>query len=200
MDGSPSEGVTKLLLAWSEGQDSALDKLLPVVYQELRRLARRYMYGERADHTLQTTALVNEAYLRLIDSRRVRWQNRTHFFAISAQLMRRILVDFARSRRYQKRGGGVQKVTLDEDLIMSPKQGRDLVALDGALEALAATDARKARVVELRFFGGLSVEETAAVLKVSPDTVLRDWRLAKAWLAREMGRAGTNEKEVKHDA
>jgi RNA polymerase sigma-70 factor (ECF subfamily) len=157
----------------------------------LRRLARRYMQGERPSHTLQTTALVNEAYLRLVDSRRVRWQNRTQFFAISAQLMRRILVDFARTRRYQKRGGGAQKVTLNEESIISPRQGRDLVELDGALNALASADARKARVVELRFFGGLNVEETATVLNVSPDTVLRDWRLAKAWLAREMGRDQT---------
>ena len=189
MSGSPSPGVTRLLLAWGEGEDTALDKLIPLVYQELRRLARRYMYGERAGHTLQTTALVNEAYLRLIDSRRVHWQNRAHFFAISAQLMRRILVDFARSRRYQKRGGGAQKVTFDEGLIVPPRQGRDLVRLDSALDALADTDARKARVVELRFFGGLSVAETAEVLNVSPDTVLRDWRLAKDWLAREMGKA-----------
>jgi RNA polymerase sigma factor (TIGR02999 family) len=147
------------------------------------------MYGERAGHTLQTTALVNEAYLRLIDSRRVHWQNRIHFFAIAAQLMRRILVDFARSRRYQKRGGEWQRISFDEGLIVSPQQGCDLVRLDSALDALAGADARKARVVELRFFGGLSVEETAAALKVSPDTVLRDWRLAKAWLTREMTEA-----------
>jgi len=139
---------------------------------------------------------VNEAYLRLIDCRQVHWQSRTHFFAISAQLMRRILVDFARSRLYQKRGGGMENVTLNEELILSPRQGRDLVALDSALSALAATDARKARVVELRFFGGLSVEETATVLKVSVETVLRDWRLAKAWLAREMGR---DEERVSND-
>jgi len=191
--GHPSDGVTKLLLAWSEGQDEALEKLVPLVYQELRRMARRYMYGERAGHTLQTTALVNEAYLRLVDSRKVLWQNRAHFFAISAQLMRRILVDFARSRRYQKRGGGMENLTLNEELIMAPQQGRQLLALDDALCALAKTDARKARVVELRFFGGLSAEETAEVLKVSPDTVLRDWRLAKAWLAREMGKSSATE-------
>ena len=193
MAGYPSEGVTKLLLAWSEGQDAALEKLLPLVYQELRRMARRYMYGERAGHTLQTTALVNEAYLRLVDSRKVRWQNRAHFFAISAQLMRRILVDFARSHRYQKRGGGMENLTLNEELIMAPQQGRQLLVLDDALSALAKRDARKERVVELRFFGGLSVEETAEVLKVSPDTVLRDWRLAKAWLAREMGKSSATE-------
>ncbi len=144
------------------------------------------MRGERTGHTLQATALVNEAYLRLIDSRKVRWQNRAHFFAISAQLMRRILVDFARSRGYQKRGGGAQNVTLNEELIPSPQEGHDLVALDSALSSLAEMDARKARVVELRFFGGLSVEETATVLKVSPDTVVRDWRYAKTWLGRQM--------------
>jgi len=196
MSGSPSQGVTKLLLAWGAGEDSALEKLIPLVYRELRRAAHRYMQGERTGHTLQTTALVNEAYLRLIDCRQVHWQSRTHFFAISAQLMRRILVDFARSRLYQKRGGGMENVTLNEELILSPRQGRDLVALDSALSALAATDARKARVVELRFFGGLSVEETATVLKVSVETVLRDWRLAKAWLAREMGR---DEERVSND-
>src|ERR1700730_18142041 len=147
------------------------------------------MYRERPGHTLQTTALVNEAYLRLIDARQVHWQNRAHFFAVSAQLMRRILVDFVRSKHYLKRGGGAQKVTFDEALVASPEQGHDLVALDYALTALALTDARKSRVVELRFFGGLSVEETAEVLKVSPDAVMRDWKLAKAWLAREMGKA-----------
>ena len=178
-----------MLQAWGQGQDTALEKLLPLVYQELRRIARRYMAGERTGHTLQTTALVNEAYLRLIDSRKVNWQSRAHFFAISAQLMRRILVDHARSRGYQKRGGGAQAVTLDDDLVVSPEKGRDVVALDDALKALAEVDPRKSRVVELRFFGGLSVEETAEVLKVSQDTVLRDWRLAKSWLRREMQRA-----------
>ena len=145
------------------------------------------MARERTGHTLQTTALVNEAYLRLINVEQVRWQNRAHFFAVSAQLMRRILVDFARSRNYLKRGGGAQKVTLDEALVVSREPGQDLVALDDALKALAVTDARKSRVVELRFFGGLSVEETAEVQKVSPDTVTRDWRLAKVWLSRETG-------------
>lgn len=188
MSASTSPRVTKLLRAWSEGEDTALEQLIPLVYQELRRLAHRHMYGERAGHTLQTTALVNEAYLRLVGSRRVQWQNRVHFFAISAQLMRRILVDFARSRRYQKRGGGWQKVTFDEGLMVPSRQGRDVVKLDSALNVLADTDERKARVVELRFFGGLSVEEKAEALKVSPGTVLRDWRLAKAWLAREMGK------------
>ena len=192
---SPStKDVTQLLHAWSQGQDAALEELVPLVHQELRRLARRHMFGERPGHTLQATALVNEAYLRLVNSRKVNWQNRAHFFAISAQLMRRILVDAARARGYQKRGGGIAKVTLDEALIGPREKHQDLVALDHALNALADTDARKSRVVELRFFGGLSVEETAEVLKVSPDTVLRDWRLAKAWLAREMGTAVTSEK------
>jgi RNA polymerase sigma-70 factor, ECF subfamily len=186
----PSQEITKLLLAWSEGEDAALKELVPLVYRELRRLARWHMRGERAGHTLQTTALVNEAYLRLIDCRQVRWQDRIHFFSISSQLMRRILVDFARSRRFQKRGGGVDKMTLNEELITSPQPGGALIALDDALNALAVTDARKARVVELRFFGGLSVDETAEALKVSPDTVLRDWTLAKAWLSREMSRNG----------
>jgi RNA polymerase sigma-70 factor (ECF subfamily) len=191
--GSPSQGVTKLLLAWSEGQDTALHKLIPLVHQELRRLARRYMFGERPGHTLQTTALVNEAYLRLVNSRQVNWQNRAHFFAISAQLMRRILVDSARARRYQKRGGAIPKVTLDEAVIGAQEKSQDLIALDDALKALSAIDPRKARVVELRFFGGLEVKETAEVLKVSPDTVLRDWRLAKAWLKREMSYATSDQ-------
>jgi len=182
---SPQE-VTQLLLAWNDGEQTALDKLIPLVYAELRRVAHRYMRRERLGHSLQTAALVNEAYLRLIDARNVRWQNRAHFFAISAQLMRRILVHWARSRKFVKRGGGAQKVSFDEGLVGSKEQGQDLVALDDALTTLAATDARKSRVVELRCFGGLSVEETAEVLKVSADTVLRDWRLAKAWLAREM--------------
>jgi RNA polymerase sigma factor (TIGR02999 family) len=182
---SPPE-VTQLLLAWSQGERAALDKLIPVVTAELRRLAHHYMGGERPNHTLQTTALVNEAYLRLVDSRRVRWQNRAHFFALSAQLMRRILVDFARTRNYQKRAGKAQRVSFDEALVMSQERDRDLVALDEALKTLAAVDSRKSQVVELRFFGGLSVEETAEVLKVSPDTVLRDWRLAKVWLYREL--------------
>jgi RNA polymerase sigma-70 factor (ECF subfamily) len=184
-----AQHVTRLLHAWSHGKDAALEELLPIVHQELRRLARRYMAGERTGHTLQTTALVNEAYLRLVNSRQVNWQNRAHFFAISAQLMRRILVDYARTRGYQKRGGGVPKVTLDEALMGPQEKGHDLVALDDALKTLAGVDLRKSKVVELRFFGGLSVEESAEVLRVSPDTVLRDWRLAKAWLAREMGKA-----------
>ncbi len=193
MASSSSLAVTRLLLAWGAGEDSALEKLVPMVYRELRQIARRYMYGERASHTLQATALVNEAYLKLIDCRRVRWQNRAHFFALSAQLMRRILVDRARARNYQKRGGGELNVTLDEGLVATPQKGMDILALDSALETLAATDARKARVVELRFFGGLSVAETAEVLKVSSETVLRDWRMAKAWLAREMASGASKE-------
>ena len=192
MAGFASRGVTELLVAWSEGEQAALDKLVPLVYAELRRIAHRFMRRERPGRTLQTTALVNEAYVRLIDASQVRWQDRAHFFAISAQLMRRILGGFARSRRYLKRGGGAQKVSLDEALVGSPEKGRDLVALDDALEALGVTDKRKSQVVELRFFGGLSVEETAEVLKVSPDTVLRDWRLAKVWLAREMAKGVTS--------
>jgi len=182
---SPKE-VTQLLLAWSQGDRSALEELMPLVYDELHRMARRYMVREQAAHTLQATALVNEAYLRMVDLRKVQWQNRAHFFAVSAQLMRRILVDFARSRNYQKRGGGRRRVTLDEGLEVSPEQDADLVLLDDALNALAAIDDRKRRVVELRFFGGLTVEETAHVLEVSPDTVMRDWKMAKVWLLREM--------------
>jgi RNA polymerase sigma factor (TIGR02999 family) len=175
-----------LLLAWGRGDRSALDELAPLVLQELRRLARLQMRGERHNHTLQTTALVNEAFIRLIDLRRIRWQDRAHFLALSARLMRRILVDYARSRNYQKRGGGAATVALDDVLVASPERGADLVALDDALEDLARVDARKSQVVELRFFGGLSVEETAEALHVSPETVLRDWRLAKAWLLREI--------------
>jgi RNA polymerase sigma-70 factor (ECF subfamily) len=190
MPAHSAQNVTRLLQDWSRGEDAALQELLPLVNQELRRLARRYMFGERPGHTLQTTALVNEAYLRLVNSRQVNWQSRAHFFAISAQLMRRILVDYARARGYQKRGGGVPKVTLDEALMGPQEKGHDLVALDDALKTLAGVDPRKSKVVELRFFGGLSVEEAAQALKVSPDTVLRDWRLAKAWLAREIGKNG----------
>jgi RNA polymerase sigma-70 factor, ECF subfamily len=184
----PSQ-VTALLLAWRKGDESALDALVPLVYSELRRIAKRCLAGERAGQTLQATALVNEAYLRLVGVRRVNWQNRAHFLAMSARLMRRILVDVARSKRYQKRGGGAVKVTLDDALVASVEHGPDLVALDDALGALAKVDERKARVIELRFFGGLSVEETATVLKVSVDTVMRDWKLAKVWLLRELRRA-----------
>ena len=180
--------VTALLLAWSQGDPSALEKLTPLVYQELHRLARGYMGREHAGHTLQTTALVHEAYLRLIDSSRVRWQNRAHFFAVAAQLMRRILVDFARSRHQLKRGGEAPRVSLSEAFEVAGEKDADLVALDDALQNLASVDQRKSRVVELRFFGGLSVEETAEVLQVSPDTVMRDWRLAKLWLLRELSK------------
>ena len=181
---SPAD-VTQLLQAWSQGETSALEKLTPLVYKELHRLAHRYMSFENPGHTLQTTALVNEAYLRLV-SNRATWQNRAHFFAISAQLMRQILVDFARSRHQGKRGGKVQRVSLDEALVSAEEAGADMVALDDALKALAVVDPRKSRVVELRFFGGLSIEETAEVLKVSDLTVSRDWKLAKLWLLRQM--------------
>lgn len=181
--------VTCLLVAWRQGDQAALDALIPLVHQELRRLAHRYMAGERQGHTLQTTALVNEAYMRLVDCRQVRWQDRTHFFAVSAQLMRRILVDFARSRHYQKRGAGACHVPLNENLDLGAQEGPDLVALDEALETLAAFDPRKTKVVELKFFGGLNVEEIAEVLQVSPQTVLRDWKLAKSWLRRKMKRS-----------
>jgi len=177
--------VTGLLLAWRGGDEAALEQLVPLVHQELHRIARGCMRGERAGHSLQATALVNEAYLRLIGAQQVDWQNRVHFLAVSARLMRRILVDFARAKNYQKRGGGAQAVTLDEALVVV-EPGRDLIAIDEALDALAKMDERKAKVVEMRFFGGLTVEETAAALGVSPDTVMRDWRLAKAWLMREL--------------
>jgi RNA polymerase sigma-70 factor (ECF subfamily) len=186
---SPKE-ITQLLLDWSRGRQAALDQLIPLVHDELHRIAKRYMGRERPGQTMQTTALVNEAYLRLIDSSHVRWQNRAHFFAIAAQLMRRILVDFARSRRNLKRGGRAEQVSLDEALVISPERGADIVALDDALRVLASLDARQSQVVELRFFGGLSVDETAEVLKVSEGTVRRDWSLAKAWLHRELSRDG----------
>jgi RNA polymerase sigma factor (TIGR02999 family) len=179
-------GVTDLLLAWRHGDETALSRLVPLVERELHRIAQRYMAGERAVHSLQATALVNEAYLRLLDVQHVDWQNRAHFLAMAARLMRRILVDTARARRYQKRGGGGVKVTFDESLLAADETPTDLVALDDALSALAEMDERRRRVIELRFFGGLTVEETATVLKVSPDTVMRDSRLAKAWLAREL--------------
>src|SRR5262245_28395092 len=190
---SPSQKqITQMLLDWSNGDQAALEKLTPLVYDELHRLARRYMGRERPGHTLQTSALVNEAYLRLIDWKDVQWQNRAHFFAVSAQLMRRILVDFARSRGYVKRGGRVRQVSLDEATVVPSAQGTDIVALDDALNALAELDARQSRVVELRFFGGLSLEETAEILKVSVGTVRRDWSLARAWLHRELSRGSDN--------
>lgn len=184
--------MTGLLLAWCAGNEAALDRLIPIVHGELRRIARRCMAGERKGHSLQATALVNEAYLRLVDVQHMNWQNRTHFLAMSARLMRRILVDYARSKGYQKRGGGAAQVTLDEGLLVVGGRGQDLVAVDDALDALATVDERKSRVVELRFFGGLSVEETASVLKVSPETVMRDWKLAKAWLLRELRGGGAS--------
>ena len=186
MTAPAEQGVTELLRAWSDGDQQALEKLTPLVYQELHRVAHRYMADERAGHTLQTTALVNEVYLRLVDVRGVNWQNRAHFFAICARTMRRILIDSARSRQYQKRGGEAVSVTLDDALGVSSQPAVDLVALDDALKGLGKLDPRKTQVVELRFFGGLSVEETAEVLKISPDTVMRDWKFARAWLAREL--------------
>lgn len=181
----PEGDVSTLLRAWSNGDQSALDKLAPIVYDELRRLARHYMSRERTGHSLQATALVNEAYLRLVDYKRMRWDNRAHFFAVSAQLMRRILVDHAR-RHNLKRGGGVQHIALEDTAVVGGGRAENLVVLDDAMQALARIDPRKAHVVELRFFGGLSVEETAEVLKVSPVTVMRDWNTARAWLHREM--------------
>jgi len=184
--GEPAGGdVSQLLRAWSDGNPGALERLTPIVYKELHRLARHYMKGERPGHVLQTTALVNEAYMRLVDYKRMQWQNRAHFFAVSAQLMRRILVEHAR-RQNLKRGGGVQHVSLDEAAVVGGDRPADLVALDAAMDALARLDPRKVQVVEMRFFGGLSVEETAEVLKVSPVTVMRDWSTAKAWLYREL--------------
>lgn len=190
---SEPQEVTQLLLAWNEGDEGALEKLVPLVYNELRRLAKRQMWRERPDHSLQATALINEAYLRLVDLRNVHWQNRAHFFALCARMMRRILVDFARSRRYMKRGAGAEPISLDQALAVSPVQSKDLVAVDNALKALTKIDARKGQVVELRFFGGLTAEETGEVLKVSPETVLRDWKLAKVWLLRELSGSGRDE-------
>jgi RNA polymerase sigma factor (TIGR02999 family) len=188
-----SQEITKLLLAWTDGDQEALARLTSLVYAELRVLARRYMGREVPGHTLQTTALVHEAWLRLVDQRQVRWQNRAHFFGISARLMRQILVDMARSRNSVKRGGGARQVELEESVVVSQERDADLSALDEALDALAAFDARMARVVELRFFGGLTVEETAEVLKVSTDTVTRDWNAAKAWLYRELSRKNSHD-------
>ncbi len=185
--------ITDLLVAWSNGDQEALDKLTPLVYQELHRLAEHYMKGERLGHILQTTALVNEVYLRLIDWKNVEWQDRAHFFGVSAQLMRHILVKFARNRLTAKRGGGGLQVSLSEAANMPSAQNLDLVALDDALNALAALDPRQSQVIEMRFFGGLSIEETAEALKVSPGTVRRDWSLAQAWLRRELKRGGSRD-------
>ena len=183
---SSTHEITELLQAWNRGDDQALEKLTPLVYDELYRAAKRCLSRGRRGDTLQTTALINELYLRVIDMRRVSWQNRAHFFAICARQMRRILTDLFRSGQYLKRGGGAERVSLDTSVVVSPEARRDLLAIDEALNRLAAVDGRKSQVVELRFFGGLSVKETADVLKVSPDTVMRDWKLAKAWLHREL--------------
>ena len=182
--------MTSLLVAWSEGDEAALAELVPRVYAELHRLAHHHLRAERRGGTLQTTALVNEAYLRLVDTNRIRWESRAHFLAVAAQSMRRILVDAARARAAGKRGGGTPRVSLDEVPLAAPERGKSLVALDDALTALADVDERKSRVVELRYFGGLTVQETAAVLHVSSETVQRDWHVAKAWLLRELSGAG----------
>jgi RNA polymerase sigma factor (TIGR02999 family) len=192
-----SHDVTRLLQSWSDGDEAALDELVLIVQPELRRVARRYMARERAGHTLQTTALINEVYLRLLDWRKLRWQDRAHFFAVSASLMRRTLVDHARRRRYRKRGGGTIAVSLDDAGVVSIDRSADLVAIDDALHSLAALDPRKSQVVELRFFGGLSVEETAEVLKISPTTVKREWRLARAWLYSELGGVSADARPTK---
>jgi RNA polymerase sigma factor (TIGR02999 family) len=188
MSGSSLHEVTQLLLDWKHGDKAALDKLMPLVHEELRRIARRYMRGERGGHTLQSAALVNEAYLRLIDVKSMDWQNRAHFFAMSSQLMRRILVDHARSRNYAKRGGAQQKLSLSKADRVADKPDVDLVALDDTLKALSAMNEQQSRIVELRFFGGLTIEETAEVLGVSHATVERDWAVARAWLRRELSR------------
>ena len=181
LPGSPNE-VTELLIKWSKGDKAALDELMPVIHSELRRLARRYMARERPGHTLQTTALINEAYVRLVDQQGVEWQDRAHFFAVAAQIMRHILVDHARKYQSEKRGAGLQKIALDDVAVANQERASELIALDEALDALAALDPRQSQIVELRFFGGLTVEETAEVMKLAPITVMREWRLAKAWL------------------
>jgi RNA polymerase sigma factor (TIGR02999 family) len=189
---SPGE-VTQLLLDWSNGDKAALDKLIPLVYEELHRLAHHYMGRERPGHTLQTTAIVNEAYTHLINQREVQWQNRAHFFGIASHLMRHILSGYARSRQCAKRGGGAHQVGLEEAMLVSEERVAEMVALDDALDSLAQIDERKSRIVEMRFFGGMSIEETAEVLGVSPGTVMRDWTLAKAWLRCEMDKEGPDE-------
>jgi RNA polymerase sigma-70 factor (ECF subfamily) len=190
---SPTHEVTLLLKAWREGDETALEALLPLVHDELRRIARRCLYGDRANHSVQATELVNEAYLRLIDVQHVDWQNRTHFLAMSARLMRRVLVDLARTRGADKRAGGAVRVTLDDAAIGGLVPDADVIRLDDALQGLAALDERKSRVVELRFFGGLTVEETAVALEVSSKTVLRDWEFARAWLQRELTREASRD-------
>jgi RNA polymerase sigma factor (TIGR02999 family) len=188
MSSSQPHEITRLLLDWRAGDNEALNQLMPLVHGELRRLAHYFMDHERPGHLLQTTALVNEAYLRLVDSSRVEWESRAHFFAVAAQLMRRVLVDAARERQSRKRGGEFVQVSLAEAIVVPQRPGADLIALDGALNALAAMDKRKSEVVVMRFFGGLTVDETAAVLNVSTDTVMRDWQLAKVWLHRELNK------------
>ena len=188
MSDSPPQEITQLLLAWRSGDQTALNQLMPLIHQELRRLARHLMDHERPGCLLQTTALVNEAYLRLIDARQVQWESRAHFFAVAGQLMRRVLVDAARERQSRKRGGDWVRVSLAEEVVIPQPRSADLIALDDALDTLAAMDKRKSEIVVMRFFGGLSVKETAAVLNVSPDTVIRDWQLAKVWLYRELSR------------
>lgn len=184
--------ITQLLAEWSDGNQSALDELYPLVYDELHRLARRYMSRERQDHTLQTTALINEAYVRLVDQRNVHWANRSHFFAISAQIMRRILIDHARRHAYAKRGGGAPQVSLDEAATVTRTAGRELLRLDEALKSLAEMDPRRSQVVELRYFGGLNNEEIAGVLKISENTVTRDWNMARAWLHQQLSESSAN--------
>jgi RNA polymerase sigma-70 factor (ECF subfamily) len=190
---SSQNEVTELLLDWGKGDQAALDKLVPVVYQELRRLASYYMRRERPGHTLQTSALVNEAYMRLVDYKKMQWESRAHFFAVAAQAMRRILVDHARKRHFAKRGGGAVQVSLDESALVSQNQAADLIALDDALTGLEAIDPRKSRIVELRYIGGLNIEETAEVLDISPATVQREWRAAKAWLYRAIKEGNRDE-------
>ena len=185
--------LTQLLIAWGNGDKAALDSLMPIVYDELRRLARHHLRRERAGHTLQTTALVNQAYLRLVDQRKVQWQNRAHFFALSAQLMRRILLDHARRRHQAKRGGDAVRVSLDESAIVTGERDAQLIALDDALRRLEEVDERKSKVVELRFFGGLNIDETAEAMRISPATVRREWSMAKAWLYREINGENPNE-------
>lgn len=187
MTSAPQE-VSQLLHAWANGDQSALDRLMPLVYEELRQMASRYMHRQSPGHTLQTTALIHEAYLRLVNQKEARWQNRAHFFGVAAKAMRHILVDYARTRQAAKRGGETRKVSLNEAALVAADQAEEIVALDLALERLATVDYRKCQVVELRYFGGLSVEETAEVLKVSAETVMRDWRLARTWLLRELSK------------
>ena len=186
MTDSGNNDVTKLLEAWSVGKQDALEELMPLVYEELRRMAKRYMSSQPSGHTLQTTALIHEAYLKLAEGREKHWQNRAHFFAVAARAMRHILVDHARQRKSEKRGGGAEIISLENIAVISNERAAEVVALDEALENLFALEERKGRVVELRYFGGLSVEETAEVLKISPETVMRDWRFAKTWLLREL--------------